>query len=193
MTAIKDISGLRFGKLLVVKFAKREKHHTYFECQCECGNIVLAISNDLLSGKRISCGCAHKTHGMTNTRTYKSWFSMRQRCYYSKHIYYKHYGEKGITVCDEWQSFENFFRDMGERPEGMTIDRKDSSLGYFKDNCQWSTIESQNRNKSSNIILTHNGKTQTLKEWAVELNTGYMKLWHRVKAGKTIEEILGSE
>ncbi len=187
-----DLTGKRFGKLLVMSFIERKNHHTYWRCQCDCGKTTTARSNDLKSGKRISCGCAHITHGMTNTPTWKSWQSMKARCYDKNHEYYKYYGGRGITVCDRWrESFENFLEDMRERPSGMTLDRIDSNKEYFKENCKWSTTKEQNRNKRSNILLTYNNETKTLAQWAKELNMGYMKLWHRIKNGWPIERALG--
>lgn len=192
MPGIIDLMGARFGKLVVLKFLERKNHHTYWHCQCDCGKTATARSNDLKSGKRISCGCAHITHGMTYTPTWKSWSSMKARCYDKNHEYYKYYGGKGITVCDRWkESFENFLEDMGERLNGTTLDRINNDKQYCKENCKWSTTEEQNSNKGNIIYLTYNNETKTLAQWARDLNFGYMKLWRRIRNGWSIERALG--
>lgn len=84
---------------------------------------------------------------ISKTRTYKSWSSMKERCFNKNHKNYRYYGGRGITVCDRWKTFSNFYEDMGERPEETSIDRIDPNLGYFKENCQWATRSQQNKNK----------------------------------------------
>lgn len=107
-------------------------------------------------------------HGYFGTPTYNSWAAMRQRCEYPSHIEYKRYGARGIKVCERWHKFENFLADMGERPEGTTIDRKESDGDYTPDNCRWATKLVQANNSRSNHYLEFNGKIQTLSDWARE-------------------------
>ncbi|WP_371027831.1 hypothetical protein [Paraburkholderia sp. RCC_158] len=133
------------------------------------------------------------THGMTRNadgtpnRTYRIWFHMRNRCGNPKHGAFENYGGRGITVCERWQVFENFFADMGEAPDGMSIERERNNEGYGPGNCKWATTTEQNRNKRSNIKLTHAGKTMTLKEWAVELGLIDSTLRKRIANGWSVE------
>jgi hypothetical protein len=108
--------------------------------------------------------------GIDYRRTRRTWNSMHYRCNGEKEYNkYKYYGGKGITVCGRWDSFDNFLEDMGYKPDGLTLDRKDNSKGYYKDNCKWSTQKEQCNNRDTNIIMTLNGKQKTLPEWCCEL------------------------
>ncbi len=119
-----------------------------------------------VAAKSISCGCQKKKHGMTSSPTFKSWESMIWRC---KSESQKYYFQKGVSVCERWESsFEAFFEDMGERPDGATIDRIDNSKGYEKDNCRWATKQQQARNRTNNKILTIGGVSKCVSEWVLE-------------------------
>ncbi len=124
-------------------------------------------------------------HGHTNngkfTPTYHSWASMLVRCYNPKRSSYKWYGAKGITVCDEWHTFENFLRDMGVRPDGMTLDRKDNALGYSKDNCRWADATTQARNSVQVVWVEIDGVSKRLVEWCEELCVPINTVRARVK------------
>ena len=127
---------------------------------------------------------ANITHGMTNTRTYHSWRSMKSRCYYPKNIAYDRYGGRGITVCSRWlDSFENFLEDMGVAPTGLTLDRIDNDKGDSKDNCKWSTYEEQNKNRSDTVMIEHNGKIQCASDWSKETNISKSSFCKRLKNG----------
>lgn len=119
--------------------------------QCACGTERVLDACDVAKGRSKSCGCNRKTatstHGKSGTPTYRSWRAMLNRCTNPNFIGYAQYGGRGITVCDRWREFAAFLADMGERPEGMTLDRIDVDGPYRPDNCRWATISQQNANK----------------------------------------------
>lgn len=156
-----DVSLKRFGRLVAIERTSEKRGGTYlWRCACDCGGEVLVRINTLNSGESRSCGClksdllrqAQTSHGMYGTRTYKSWDAMIQRCRNPKNPNYKRYGALGIQVCERWLSFPPFLEDMGERPDGKTLDRRDASLGYSLDNCRWATPLTQARNKRSATV-----------------------------------------
>ena len=115
-------------------------------------------------------------------RTYRIWHNMKSRCHNKNHNSYKKYGAKGIYVCEEWfNSFDVFLEDMGEAPKDHSLDRKNSSENYCKENCKWSTIDEQNRNKSNNLYVTYKGETKLLIEFCEELGIKYVTAFHRYK------------
>lgn len=133
-----------------------------------------------------------KIHGMTNTATFRIWQSIIARCERPSSISYQYYGAKGVSMCEKWRSsFEAFLADMGERPEGMSIDRMDSAGNYEPGNCRWATITEQNNNKSDTRLITFNGKTMNMSAWAREIGTSPAALHHRIaNIGMPIEDAL---
>jgi hypothetical protein len=130
-------------------------------------------------------------HGMSGTPTYISWSAMLQRCGVWKGKPAHSHQSNGYKVCDRWLNFENFFEDMGERPDGTTLDRYPDNTGdYTKENCRWATPTEQQRNMKSNRVLTFGGKTQCLAAWAVEVGCTPEALSSRLKQGWTIERVL---
>ena len=146
-----DITGNNYGYLTVICRSDNIKRRTMWECQCMCGNTTIVEGNKLKTGHTKSCGCFRDnfsiTHGMTNTPTYSSWENMIQRTTNPRSSYYKDYGGRGVTVCKRWLKFENFYKDMGERPKNKTLDRIDNNKGYSKKNCKWSTKSEQQWNR----------------------------------------------
>jgi hypothetical protein len=127
-------------------------------------------------------------------RTYSTWQGMKQRCYNPKCAQYKNYGGRGITVCDEWlNSFAAFVRDMGEKPEGFSIDRIDNDKGYSKENCRWATLEEQARNQRRSVYLEYDGKRMTMREWAVELGRHETTIHSRIRRGYPLELVLAKD
>lgn len=157
-----NLNNKRFGRLLVKGFVRWDTNSSgarvsVWDTLCDCGNSHTVRVSNLTESS--SCGCWFRekaaerstTHGMTGTPTYVSWSKMKERCDLESYAEKEYYQDKGITYDIRWKSFENFLEDMGERPEGKTLDRIDGSLGYSKDNCRWSdlTIQAYNRSKRS--------------------------------------------
>ena len=159
-----DISGMRFGNLTAVSFSHTENKHTFWTFVCDCGKSIVAMKSNAIrkDRKSISCGCNNKKRMKENNplathlksgndqykKTYCSWKKMRDRCYVKTESSYKYYGGKGVSVCERWiNSFQNFLDDMGERPEGKTLDRIDPYGNYEKANCRWASNKEQANNK----------------------------------------------
>ena len=121
------------------------------------------------------------------SKTYTVWRSMMQRCYRTKEKAYAHYGAKGIVVCKRWHDFRNFLADMGETPDGLTIDRIDSAGNYEPNNCRWATRIVQTRNRSVTKLTTYNGITKPTAEWAEILGINYRCLRGRLDNGWSVE------
>ena len=129
-------------------------------------------------------------HGGHGTLTYARWKSMRQRCNTTSSGSYRYYGALGVAVCERWNDFSLFVSDMGECPPGMTLDRIDNSKGYEPGNCRWETPTNQNRNRSHNVMLTHNGRTMILGDWAAEIGISPNALAQRLYLGWSIGRAL---
>ena len=198
-----NLTGKRFGKLVVIKTAGKTKNCAYlWQCKCDCGNEIIANVGNLKNGHTKSCGCLRvdrcKTnftkHGLEHTRLYGIWSDMRLRCYDEKNIAYHRYGGRGITICDEWKNDVKAFYDWATAngyKDSLTIDRIDNDGNYCPENCRWATVKEQASNRRSNILVTHNGKTQTMKKWANEVGTPYKVVWARMqKLGWSAERAL---
>ena len=155
-----DMTGRRFGRLTVVKSDGMYRQHIMWLCRCDCGHVKRARAGHLRDGRTRSCGCLNSemttarftTHGMKGTPEYKTWINIRQRCDNPKHISYRYYGAMGVKVCDRWQDFDNFFMDMGARPQGAySIDRIDPWGDYTPANCRWATVAQQNNNRRNSL------------------------------------------
>lgn len=161
MAKAKDISGQTYGRWLVVRLddVVQQDGRRKWLCLCECGTERLVDARRLKNGTSKSCGCLMvegvvkrlTTHNMTDTPTYRTWNSMRQRCDNPGYSDYGNYGGRGITYDSSWRTFANFLSDMGERPEGKTLDRIDVDGNYCKENCRWATLSEQGHNKRKRI------------------------------------------
>lgn len=187
--------GEKYGRWIVVAFNyKTPDGRLYWSCHCECGNIGIVAGPSLLGGHSQSCGCLWQeritTHGMTKTRTFKSWDSMLQRCTNPNDPSWDRYGGVGVKVVKRWLKFENFYADMGARPTGTTIDRyPDPEGNYGPNNCRWGTQEQQSRNKKNSRWVTYKGQTKMLIDWSREFGIPYDLLLRRVNRGLTEEQL----
>lgn len=130
-------------------------------------------------------------HGQSYTKTYVSWRQMWMRCSNPNVKQYQWYGARGIKVCDRWKDFKNFYADMGNRPEGLTLDRIDNDGDYEPSNCRWATQQEQQRNRRDNVWLTLNGQTLTLTEWGRQLGISKVTLCARLtRYGWSVERAL---
>lgn len=178
MTQRLELQGQKFHKLRVVSFAFVYKQCTYWNCACNCGNETIVSGPHLTSGHTQSCGClseeirikSHTTHGKNRTPIYIIWCNMIQRCTNPKTTHYEDYGGRGITICKQWMKFENFYKDMGDPPTGMSLDRRNNNGNYTPNNCKWSTRKDQSNNQRTNRLITFKNKTLTLSQWADKLN-----------------------
>lgn len=197
-------SGAKFGILKCVRVVPH-KGRNHILCRCECGQEKPYTKHDLVSGKVVSCGCLQparsRSNGLMNRRhghsvngkrtsTYVIWTDMIQRCENKNGSSYERYGGRGITVCSEWLSFDNFVRDMGERPNGLTLDRIDNNQGYCKQNCRWATMITQANNRTSNHIIEFMGQKKTATQWSRELGIPTPTILTRIRSGYEARDAL---
>lgn len=196
-----DISGQQFGMLVAMYFSHvSEKGNHYWACRCECG-VEKKIPSSSLRKAYPSCGCRrdgmlkngmmHRTHGMAKSTEFHIYNSMVQRCTNPNSHAYGDYGGRGIYVCERWlESFENFFADMGSRPQGTSLDRRDNNLGYCPENCRWATKHEQANNTRANRVIEFRGERMTMSQWARKSNLQIQTLHNRLLLGWTVERAL---
>jgi len=188
--------GERFNSLTVLKELKdRNKNgHILYSCKCDCGNIKTILGASIRSGSTKSCGClVTKTNGKhlkEKSKIYKTWIGIKTRCFNKNSNIYKNYGGRGISMCETWKDFNVFYKDMGDVPNGMSIDRIDVNGDYKKSNCKWSNHKEQSRNKRNNNFITYKGTTKCLTEWCEELNMPLNTFSNRLKRGWSIEKTI---
>lgn len=183
-----DILGKRFERLEVVEeYGKDKWGQIVWRCICDCGKEVFSGGSNLRRGKVKSCGCysrdmhkdKFKLHGLYGTPTYNIWKGVVNRCYQKSHTSYCRYGAVGVTVCDRWlepdgKGFLNFLEDMGERPEGMELNRTHGAKVYCKENCEWVGLSLQAYDKGMSVANT-SGRTgvnwdKHAEMWCAQLN-----------------------
>lgn len=188
-----DITGMRFGKLLIVKACGKNKQGGYmWECLCDCGVTITASGSSIRYGNTRSCGCTHRgligklmqTHGMSSTRLYKVFHAMHARCSNPKNKVYHFYGARGIRVCERWrkpEGFADFVADMGIPEDGMTIDRINNDGNYEPSNCKWASRGEQSNNRRSTHLVTWRNQTRNLTQWSSLLGKRSSWLSKRLK------------
>lgn len=184
--------GQQFGRLTVLcgddpHVCPSGAKHPKWICRCDCGSQISVLQTNLRKGNTRSCGCDRVKHGHAlpgkRTSTYGIWSKMIQRCENADDPKFNMYGGRGITVCDRWNKFENFLADMGERPEGKSIDREDNSRGYVPGNCRWATRKEQQRNMRSNRFVEYGGRKVSVAELAEILGQPYSTVRAKVASG----------
>lgn len=194
--------GDKRNRLSVIKempAVRRNKSRRRLLCECDCGNTHEVYLDNWLRGCVKSCGCYHKevrsairrTHGMSGTPIHKSWSNMHQRCANPKDSAYNHYGARGVSVCDRWESFETFLDDMGPIPKGMkSIERIDNEGDYCPENCRWATPREQCNNRRSNRFLELEGRRLTISQWSDVVGISGATLGARKRYGWSDEKTL---
>lgn len=191
-----DLTGNKFNRLTVIKYHGKigTAQAVAWLCQCDCGKALIVSSGSLKSGKQKSCGCLRNefrvVHGGYKLKAFRVWATMKQRCLNPKANGYSDYGGRGIKVCDRWLDFDKFLSDMGERPDGMSIDRIDVNGNYEKSNCRWASSKAQSFNRRNNHILTAFGQSKSLAEFSDEYNIPYNTLVRRIKFKWDVERAL---
>lgn len=184
-----NMIGKKFNKLTVLEECKeRKERKKVYKCICDCGSIIYAFGTRLRTNKVKSCGClkhenkSNFKHGKRHTRLYTVWYCMKQKCYNSNRKDYLYYGMRGIKVCDEWlndfMAFYNWSMGNGYQ-DNLTIDRIDVNGNYEPSNCRWVDMKTQCNNRRTNVLLTYNGKTQTMAQWSDDLQVPYSTIKHR--------------
>jgi hypothetical protein len=198
-----ELFGQRFGKLVVIGIGNpyvspKGKRASRLRCACECGKQTDVSKHDLRRGFVKSCGCVQGRQGVEHghsrrgkqTPEYVVWASMLTRCRNANTHAWHRYGGRGITVCERWLSFENFYADMGQRPPGATLDRIDNDGPYSPDNCRWVSRKQQAQNTARVRMLEYDGKCMTLTAWAKHLGISQATLSGRLKRGWPLERAL---
>lgn len=197
----------RFGKLTVLGDGPPKISPSGFEARtalvrCDCGSEKVVRAGDLRNGYSLSCGCEQRrllgqtarirarTHGESRgggSVEYRTWGGMKQRCHNPNYHGFAEYGGRGIFVCDRWRGqggFENFLADMGRRPEGeYSIDRINNDGPYSPENCRWATVKQQAKNRRSTVLITIDGETRSVVEWARVRGFPESLIYLRLRAG----------
>ena len=200
---------MRFGRLVVLGMTCGDTaNDRRWHCRCDCGGETFTRGYKLNSGTTKSCGCISRepgrnaTHGHSGggahsaprASEYRIWSLMKDRCLNPRGSRYKDYGGRGIAVCDRWMRYENFLADMGRRPStNHTLERRNNEEGYNPENCLWATPTQQSRNRRNTVMLTHDGITLCLSEWAERLGLHPKCLRERLRLGWSDSQALGYE
>lgn len=196
-----DLTGQRFGRLLVVKRMLVKRRGAHWFVHCDCGATKVVLGGNLRRGHITSCGCynreavsrANFIYGARRNNIYACWKNMHARCSNVNHKAFKNYGARGVTICERWNDFLLFARDMGERPKGTSIDRyPDNNGNYEPGNCRWATPQQQALNRRTTHRVTAFGETKSVSEWCEDgrCEVDKMMLYGRVYLGWDAERAM---
>lgn len=199
MGTFKDITGQRFGKLVVLECYHNSsrvggRHNATCKCLCDCGTVCIKSKNSLGTGNTKSCGCIRNTlNGKSQHPLYSVWWRMKDRCHKEDHPDYPLYGGRGIKLCDDWLNDYTKFYDWSLAngyEKGLYIDRIDNDKGYSPSNCRWATAIVQANNTSRNVYYECNGECHTEAEWARIAGLKRSTLQGRLRRGWSIEDAI---
>lgn len=185
----------RFGRLQVIEYRNSQD----VICRCDCGNIKSFHKSNLIRGRSKSCGCYRreytksqfKKHGQSDNWLHSCWQRMRNRCNNPNNPGYHYYGGRGIKVCDRWNDFENFAKDLGEPPDHTySLERIDNDKGYEPDNCRWATRAEQSNNRRSCIPVTIGNETHNVAEWLRIIGMTSSAYYRRISKGFNPQEVI---
>ena len=194
-----DMTGQVFTRLTVLKRVANRSGKAAWLCKCECGNETVKQGTLMRRGDSRSCGCLARelsvarftTHGMKQSPEYYTWVTMKDRCCNPRSKHHARYGSRGIKICTRWlDSFENFFEDMGLRPEGLSLDRIDNEGDYSPENCRWATPREQANNRRNTARVEFNGQAYTMARLARRFGIKVDTLRYRLQRGMTVTQAL---
>lgn len=199
---LNNLTGRCFGRWTVLRLAPRSGRNTRWICRCDCGRYRSVQGNTLTSGTSVSCGCLRDEksgqreyrHGMSRSGEYDIWNQARNRCFNPKNSRYKHYGARGIRMCEQWRrDFSAFYRDMGPRPSAKhTIDRINNLGHYEPGNCRWITNKEQQRNRLRTRLFTYQGMSMIAADWAAHFGMTPHVLKNRLMRGWDMERAIST-
>ena len=208
MPVAENLSGQRFGKLVAVCDIGRTNRGRVWNCVCDCGAETTSISTYLKNGHKRSCGCLHaesakvagakqRTHGHTakerkrSASEYHAWSSMKSRCFNPNVHSYKRYGARGITVCERWSDFQNFYEDMGPKPSCKhSLERLDTNGNYEPKNCVWADAFQQASTRTNVRSIEAFGKVMTAAAWSRETGITATVIRNRLDSGWDVAKAL---
>ena len=204
---LEDLTGKRFGRLVVLERAVNTGISTRWKCKCDCGNECIVLAQNLKTGHTISCGCYREEvrpkqqfkHGYRHTRIYAVYGKLKARCCNPNNPSYHRYGGRGITICPEWMdspevfckwAYEHGYKENAEYGE-CTIERIDNNKGYSPENCRIANEKEQANNRRTNLLIEHNGETKTLAQWRDFFGMTQGKAYyHLVLKGRSIQYLI---
>lgn len=199
-----DLTGMKFGRLKVIKRVPNPKGRALWECKCDCGETAYVETSRLKSGSTKSCGCLHrellvkrnketaKYGGVQNERLYGVWHSMKQRCYDHNRKDYQRYGGRGIQVCEQWKSNYNAFKSWclaNGYKQGLQLDRINNDGNYSPGNCRWVTPKENTLNRSTKKIIDVDGKLLNVTQWANLIGVSHQAIDYHIRVGNAEEFI----